>query len=1046
MRAGVPSLLGLLVILIADGCGSSGKQVVNGGLTPHLKAVTVGDGEVISGPGEVVTGHSEVITGPGEVMTGPGEVGRGQGDVAAGPRPNPGDSVTLAAAKNEWTSFALEVGNLKSDSGLSLRLGALHLEGNAAATIAASNFETYQVLPMPVDVNRAGYVRHTGSACCSAGQLPRALLPTGNGAGTINLASLRDATHPTDPTAHPAANVPVHLWVDLHVPTEVRAGDYVAACDIIPTAGPSDKPGQPRPPLASIPLHLTVYDFALPDERHLQMVSQVSWDSLTRYYPQDFETVTPRLINRESHRYAGTVKTLDALVAEAQRNRLSVFFPRLQPTVKWPAFVQNPAPDVDWVDFDTLVTPWLQGGCFADKMALGYWPLPEPDFLRNYDVESRLRYWSLATTHFDQNDWLSKTAVVLEKQTPGRVGAGDSLELSAEAAGLLRSHARLRVTVPMEDEQIELVDPKNPANAQMVDPADTSRLLCAAPSLVFNPPDQSWSDDVKRPAHWLRSDLPGLVPYVGAGGDEHDVRVWAWLAFLRRASLVSWGSALPSWKDGDDPAQDASRAADPNELIWFYPGSWFGTDQPVPTIQLKWLRRAQQDYEYLWLAQQRGETIEAMQMARLITKPVEIPRNQVPDPTYSLMSGTTDNDAWSAAQRLLAETILLHPPGAPDDKEKQEKLYVKTLLWQTPQERPLLIGRTAQWTVEPVGGKDAQPGTWLRLETGLDIYNAADVRKVANLLQWSVLPAGWEVHPQPVEVPRLATYQVVRASLQSRVNLDKVTAESRKPLELQFVDGFTNTSYPLKLMLPVATCERLEGPFVHDGKLDSWAAADAIQNGPMVRMLDRPSLQKQELQLASTSTQLYTGWAEDKFYVAFGVGGISSGDLRGGQNFVDYQARRAWGEDLCEVLVQPVYVDNTLGPVFQVVCKPNGSNWVERKLDPHLNADPWVPFLSTGIRYVAALQPGTDKWSGELAIPWRILSDPGLGAPTMLRFNFCQHRHATGESASWAGPVDFGRDDDFMGAIYLRRPNEPGMVDILRPSKPNPSGPTHIEQ
>ena len=64
--------------------------------------------------------------------------------------------------------------------------------------------------------------------------------------------------------------------------------------------------------------------------------------------------------------------------------------------------------------------------------------------------------------------------------------------------------------------------------------------------------------------------------------------------------MISFADALPSLSDPTAPA-------DPNELIWFYPGEWFGLDQPVPTIQLKWLRRAQQDYEYLYLARQRGQ-------------------------------------------------------------------------------------------------------------------------------------------------------------------------------------------------------------------------------------------------------------------------------------------------------------------------------------------------------------------------------------------------------------------------------------------------------
>ena len=45
---------------------------------------------------------------------------------------------------------------------------------------------------------------------------------------------------------------------------------------------------------------------------------------------------------------------------------------------------------------------------------------------------------------------------------------------------------------------------------------------------------------------------------------------------------------------------------------------------------------------------------------------------------------------------------------------------------------------------------------------------------------------------------------------------------------------------------------------------------------------------------------------------------------------MDYDPlRRAWGEDLCEVLIQAVFDDNSVGPVLHVVCKPTGL-WVER--------------------------------------------------------------------------------------------------------------------
>ena len=85
--------------------------------------------------------------------------------------------------------------------------------------------------------------------------------------------------------------------------------------------------------------------------------------------------------------------------------------------------------------------------------------------------------------------------------------------------------------------------------------------------------------------------------------------MWAYLAFLRHLSergtnaagpdeaQVLWNVTLPQTSAADQPA-------DPNEVPWFYPGSWFGVSGPVPTLQLKWLRQAEQDYEYLRLAQE----------------------------------------------------------------------------------------------------------------------------------------------------------------------------------------------------------------------------------------------------------------------------------------------------------------------------------------------------------------------------------------------------------------------------------------------------------
>jgi hypothetical protein len=56
-----------------------------------------------------------------------------------------------------------------------------------------------------------------------------------------------------------------------------------------------------------------------------------------------------------------------------------------------------------------------------------------------------------------------------------------------------------------------------------------------------------------------------------------------------------------------------------------------------------------------------------------------------------------------------------------------------------------------------------------------------------------------------------------------------------------------------------------------------------------------------------------------------------------------------------------------------------------------------------------------------MSIPWSVIGEQGRGRPVMLRFNFTQHKNSTGESATWAGPVDFGRDSNFMGILVIRK-------------------------
>ena len=206
--------------------------------------------------------------------------------------------------------------------------------------------------------------------------------------------------------------------------------------------------------------------------------------------------------------------------------------------------------------------------------------------------------------------------------------------------------------------------------------------------------------------------------------------------------------------------------------------------------------------------------------------------------------------------------------------------------------------------------------------------------------------------------------------------------------------------------------------------------ADLIHDGPLVRMNNRPAIQAQTLQMSATHSTVFSSWARDHFYLAFAVAGLSPETSRR-QNFIDYQDRRAWGEDLCEILIQPIGVNNKLGTLLHIVCKPSGGVWLERKSSSDPNTpSAWQPLDAAAVRYAAKMPDTT--WTGEVAIPWSALLSVGESRPALLRFNFVQHKAATGESATWAGPVDFGRDDSFMGLLYLRTPGPQDVTDIVR--------------
>lgn len=905
-----------------------------------------------------------------------------------------GGSLQLRGARNEWLHVALQLNQFSLPAirkSSILRFAPLKA---GDSVIAPSTFSLSQLLPVTIDTNRAGFVRNTGMAI-STRQVPRALLPLKAEGGTLSLTALRNPEFPFRPSSPDEIfNIAPIVWMDILIPPLVNPGQYQGACELVEEGKVT----------ANLPIMVTVDDFILPDQRHLVMVGGIDWPDLIRLYPKAFKGLVgdrPQLLSRRESQDTAAVRVLDELVKLAQLHRLQVVIPQLQPTVKWPS---GNGPQIDWEDFDSVVAPWMKGDVFPDITPLGYWPIPFPDNLDKHASGDQRSYWQAAAAHFDSLDWLSRASITLG-QPHGRASLLESITLSEQAARILADHPKVRVTLPLEEEQVHLATADFPRRI----PSDrVDRVMYAMPGIVSALPLQRLPKVTSQ--RWLRTDIPGLIPYSGAGADEREVRLWAWLAFLRDAQLIQWPSVLPSLSDPTAPG-------DPDELTWFYPGSWFGIDQPLPTLQLKWLRRAQQDYEYLYLARQRNQAVRALLLARLLAKPVELQPTQVPDPAYSLLSGTTDPKIWNEGLELLTRSIILNQPGQTADAAADRQLALDTTTWSTGQERPCLMARSCEWSL----GKTQQGQPVAGLHLGIDIYNAADRTAEKSTLQFSTLPEAWDTIQTPVDVPRLGIYHVDRFFLDSRVMLNQVVPASRQPNKIAFVDGYSGRIHYLQVCAPVAVSERRQGaPPKMDGNLADWIADDALHDGRLVQMLGRPTVQNQLMPLAPTSSTLYSTYNATTLFLGFKVDGVETPPDGYARSYVEREFRRAWGEDICELLIQPLYGDGSLGPVLNIAVKPHGQLEISRRLDPHLHASPWQAFSGTDIRYGATLDQKI--WRGEVSVPWdAILDEAHAGKkPDALRFNFTQHRGLTGQSSSWAGPIDFGRDEALMGLLFIK--------------------------
>jgi hypothetical protein len=506
--------------------------------------------------------------------------------------PADGRTVNLGAARNEWVSFQILLRAEAPVKSVSLEAG--DLTGPRGTALRRADARLYRQHQLHLEV---GTYRNDGF---KPDWYPDPLIPFRHPMTGQKLAGGRIAAVPFDLPANETHG----FWVDLYVPTNAAPGEYRGVYHVTAAGGGASA--------TEIPVSLTVWDFTLPQTPTL--VTEFGSPRLRDFYreraqadkepePADWAAVETQCEQLLSEHRINATPPSEMLTPKAQAGG-SFEIPAQQ--------VQALREFVDRYHVNALQTPhpssvvkdpeaqrdtlraWLAAFDGAarelDRPNLVFYTYlkDEPNTLEDYRYVQK---WGRAVRDAKS---VVKVLVVEQPWTePGREGA-DSAWVDLYGA--------VDIWCPL----FSLHRPESAAKRQALGESIwTYTALCQGP-----------------PTPWWHIDFP-LLNY----------RIPAWMAWRDgMKGLLYWGG-MSYWRQTADPWTQApfytgnGKPQQGRQGILFngegslvYPAHAVGYDGIVPTVRLKALRDAIQDYEYLAIVQRLGKAAEAQKVVRALTE------------------------------------------------------------------------------------------------------------------------------------------------------------------------------------------------------------------------------------------------------------------------------------------------------------------------------------------------------------------------------------------------------------------------------------------
>ena len=521
-----------------------------------------------------------------------------------------GAEVRLGAARNEWESFQIL---LRSDAAVkAVRVDPGDLTGPEGAMIPASEMRLYRQhqLHLTVPTHRNEQFQ--------PGWYPDALIPSQHPLTGEPLSGARFTATPFDLPAGETHG----FWVDVKTPADAKAGVYCGVCQVRADGGKS----------AAIPVELTVWDFALPDTPTLRTALGSPAERLRGYYT--------RRAREGKEKEPEDWDALERQVAELlSRHKINATPPRgaLAPQLLPPGIYHIPQSQIDALRE------------FIDRYHINALAVPHPRTAIKDPVEEKdkLHAWLAAFDRAAEKlDRPQVTFFTYLRDEPNDEEAYRYVQKWGRAIREAKSVVKVLV--------VEQTWTQNEAWGDLYGAVD---IWCPLFSL-FKPESaarrQALGETVwtytalcqRDPTPWWHTDFP-LLNY----------RVPAWIAWrYRMRGILYWGGMV-YWNDVEDPWTEPGTLdrRDRNAALMYngegsllYPGRAVGYEGVAPSLRVKALRDAIEDYEYLAILEQKGLAEEAEKLVLPLAE--------------SWFHWESDPAAYERARAKLAEWILRDKP------------------------------------------------------------------------------------------------------------------------------------------------------------------------------------------------------------------------------------------------------------------------------------------------------------------------------------------------------------------------------------------------